>query len=140
MLFSMTAVIARRLEDAGHRPLDNRVMEFRVKSYVQHMTNLGIHPNEYETVYEVAMQIYNSQPNVGPFNVDHMIQAAKQLKAPKKVVQEVVYKKPDTKTLVSCSLCQGSKLAYRMDNGKIVGLDRDADGNIKKCEECSSDS
>jgi hypothetical protein len=136
MIQSMVAVIARRTEDAGHRPLPKEVARFRAKSYVSHMNALGISPNDYDRVYEVAVVIYNAEENKGPFGVDHLIKAARTFNETN--TKYVVFNRPQRTALVSCSTCQGSKLSYKMDGAKIVGLNRDEDGRILACQDCQN--
>jgi hypothetical protein len=88
-------------------------------------------------VYETALSIYNGKEVKGPFGVDYMIQAAKLLQETK--VDYKVYRKPERKAMVSCTTCQGSKFSYRRVGGKILGLNRNEDGTIRGCEDCTSE-
>jgi hypothetical protein len=130
----METILLRRQEDSGQRPLNNDVLSLRAASYARHMLNHGIKPHQYEKVYELAVSIYNESEIKGPFGVDFLIQAAKRLTTPTK--EYVVYEKSNKKVLVSCTACQGSKISYRWLDKKIVGINRNEDGTIKKCEDC----
>lgn len=131
----MKKVIMRRQEDAGHTQLDNNVVALRAASFYSHMEALGVKPDEYNKVYEVAARIYAESESKGPFGVDYMIRAVQ-------LIQETGtkythYSKPERKAMVSCTTCQGSKISYKRVNGKIVGLNRNEDGTIKGCEDCT---
>ncbi len=130
----MKIVLIRRQEDSGQRQLDNGVLAFRANSFVKHMESLGIAPDKYDEVYELAASIYNSKEVKGPFGVDFMIQAAKLMQ--ETTVKYKVYRKPDRTAMVSCTTCQGSKLSYKMSGKKIIGIARNEDGSVKKCEDC----
>lgn len=131
----METLLVRRHEDAGFKQLDDDTLAFRAASYASHMKANGIRPDQYNQVYELAVAIYNETENFGPFGVDYMIKAAQRLNESKR--EYVVYKKPSLKALPSCSTCQGSKLSYKMDGARIIGINRNEDGSIRKCEVCS---
>ena len=132
----METLLVRRQEDSGHKQLDDGVISFRANSYVRHMEALGIPREKYNDVYELATQIYNEQPSgTGPFGVDFMIKAAKRLTEKTKTYR--VFQKPERLAMVSCTSCQGSKLAYKKLNGKIIGVERDAKGKFMKCPDCN---
>jgi hypothetical protein len=130
----MKTVIMRRAEDSGQRQLDNAIIALRAASYVRHMEANGVLPQDYNAVYELAVAIYNEQEIKGPFGVDFMVQAAKRLQEVKIGVKS--YQKPTRRGLVSCTTCQGSKMSYKMDGDKIVGIHRDSDGKVVPCEDC----
>jgi hypothetical protein len=130
----MVAVIARRTEDAGHRPLPKDVARFRAKSYVRHLDALGISPDDYDTIYQTAVRVYNAEDNKGPFGVDHLIKAAMNFK--EGATKYAVFRRPERNSLVSCNVCQGSKIAYKFVNGKVVGVEKDDDGKLKRCVHC----
>ena len=134
-MVQMKIVLMRRQEDAGQQPLDNRILAVRAASFVSHMDSLGVPPEKYSEVYELALSIYNDSPIKGPFGVDFMIQAAKRLQEAAKPF--VIYKRPDNAVLTSCTNCQGSKISYKRAGKNIIGINRNPDGTVKKCEECS---
>lgn len=131
---AMKVVLIRRQEDAGHQQLDNKILSWRAQSFVKHLNALGITPDKYNEVYELAVSIYNSKEVKGPFGVDYMVQAAKSLQETK--VKYEVFHRPERKAMVSCTTCQGSKMSYKKVGDKIVGINRNEDGSIKKCEDC----
>jgi DNA polymerase IIIc chi subunit len=131
---TMKIVLIRRQEDSGQKPLDAKVLAFRAQSFVKHMDALGIEPDKYNDVYEIAVSIYNDKEVKGPFGVDFMVQAAKSLQEAK--VVSTIYKKNESPKLVSCTSCQGSKISYKWVGKNIVGINRNYDGSIKKCEDC----
>lgn len=113
----------------------------RIRSYAGHMAKLGIHPDQLGDVYELAVSIYNDEVTKGPFGVDYWIQAGKAIIAEKQAKVDSdnvkIFVKPvSVKRLGSCSDCDGSKLSFRREDGKIVGLNRDAKGNVMACREC----
>lgn len=130
----MENIIVRRQEEAGFRPLDDSIIAYRAMGYAKHLVGIGVAPRDFERVYEIAISIYNDTPNVGPFGVDHLVQAAKRFL--KKAIDNKVYKKPETKSLVSCISCQGTKIMFNYSEGKVLGVIRNEDGTIKHCEEC----
>lgn len=132
----MEVLIARRQEDAGMKPLPDAILSFRAASYLKHLTGLGVKPEELERVYEMAVSIYNDTAPQGPFGIDYLVQAAKRLKETGK--KYVVYEKPSTLSLPSCSSCHGSKFKYRFLDGKVIGIEKDENGKFKKCEECDN--
>ena len=126
-------VIIRRQEEAGFKPLPDDIIAFRALGYTKHLVAMGIAGKDFERVYEMAIQIYNQNPNVGPFGIDHLIQAGKNFLRVKK--GPVIYERPKKNSLVSCTTCQGTKMVFLLD-GKTKSILRNADGSIKKCEDC----
>lgn len=127
-------VLMRRQEDSGQRQLSEDIIALRAASFYSHMNSLGVSPEKYTEVYEAAVRIYNEQEIKGPFGVDHMIQAVRRMQEVSK--EYVIYKRPEGKLLGSCSRCQGSKISYNWMYDKVVGINRNPDGTVKKCEEC----
>src|SRR6478609_8976294 len=58
---AMKMVLIRRQEDSGQKQLDTKILAFRVHSFVRHMEAMGVTPDRYDEVYEIAAQIYNSK-------------------------------------------------------------------------------
>lgn len=133
----MEVLIARRQEDAGMRPLPDAILSFRAISYLKHLQGLGVTPEELEKVYELAVSIYNDTPPQGPFGIDHLVQAAKRLKEAKK--DYVVYEKPALPPKAPCKACRGTRFKYKFAAGRVIGIDKDENGNYRKCEECEND-
>lgn len=132
---AMKVVLIRRQEDSGQRQLDTKILAFRAQSFVKHMETMGVSPEKYNEVYEIALSIYNSKEVMGPFGIDFMIQAAKSFQETKTKYQ--VYARPERTALVSCNTCQGSKLSYRYNGKTAVGINREEDGSVKACEDCA---
>lgn len=130
----METILIRRQEDSGQKQLADGILALRALSYAKHMKANGINPNQYDDVYELAVSIYNESEIKGPFGVDFLIQASKRLNEINK--KYTVYKKSNKAALISCSTCQGSKLSYKFNGNKIIGLNKNEDGSVKKCEEC----
>lgn len=130
----MKFILTRRQEEAGFQPLEAKVLGFRAYGYSSHLLNLGINPEDFEYIYELAVIIYNATPPEGPFGVDHLIQAAKRFKESKK--EYVTFSRPETKGISSCTTCQGSKIEFIYREGKVVGMARDENGTVKKCPDC----
>lgn len=99
------------------------------------MDAVGIGLDRYDEVYELAVSIYNDQEIKGPFGIDFMIQAAKRLLDSGKKYE--VFERPTRKGLVSCTTCQGTKIEFKSVDGKIIGMERNEDGSIRKCAACS---
>ncbi len=131
----MEIILIRRHEESGFKPLDDEILYFRAYGYAKHLLNMGVQPKDFEYIYELATIIYNATPPQGPFGIDHLIQAAKRFKESSK--KFVTYQKPEGKKMVSCTSCQGSRIAFKYLDGKVIGMERDADGKVKACEDCS---
>lgn len=130
----MKRVLMRRTEDSGQRHLDDTIMTLRAASYVKHMEASGVSPEDYNAVYEAAVVIYNSREVKGPFSVDYMVQAAQQMSEVQIGIK--TYERPKNAGLVSCTTCQGSKISYKMDGTKIIGINKSEDGKVLPCEDC----
>lgn len=131
----MTTLINLRQEEMGFKPLPEEIEMMRAMSFVKRMSQMKIDLAHYEKVFDMAIIMYNKEDKTGPFGVDHLIKAAMRFNQLK--VEERVFVKP-TKALPSfkCPSCKGSKISYKRDGDKIVGINYEA-GNIPaKCEEC----
>jgi hypothetical protein len=100
-------------------------------SYEKHLTNLGIHPDYYDKVYELATLLYNEKEIKGPFGVDEIVQGAmkfKEINQPPKVSSEF---KLLLKERSKCDTCKGTGLIF--DKGKIR---YDSNKKAVKCGDC----
>ena len=120
----------RRSEDYGQKQLEPEVLKVRVLSYYQHLNNLGIEPNEYNKVYEMAVEIHAEDGAKGPFGITEVIRAAKRLKESKVITPSFVNKARVRAT--SCESCKGSGLKFDSSGSMMFGND----GRPLKCELC----
>lgn len=134
----MKIILMRRGEDSGQRQPDKAILSLRAASYAQHMEANGVDPRDYNAVYELAVAIYNEKEIKGPFGVDYMIQAAQRMQETSIGVK--TYQRPVRTSLVSCTTCQGSKISYKRDGDKVVGIKRGSDGKVIPCEDCNENS
>jgi predicted methyltransferase len=125
----MATFIVRRVEDTGQREPDVEIAIARAKSMERHLTGMGIHPANYDVIYEMAVQLYNQEDIKGPFGVDWVVKAAQKFN--QKLRPVVEFKKVE-KNKVECMSCSGTGLKF--DKGKIVYAD---DKKPVKCDYCN---
>lgn len=123
----------RRQEDAGFKPLDDRLLQGRSVSYEKHLTRKGVKPEDYEVIYELAVQIHAKEEFKRPFGIDHLLEAAESLyngykaNEPFKLVKKVPRK--------NCSTCKGTSLRF-LDNGQIDYEEKEGKKVAKRCDNC----
>lgn len=124
-----TQILLRRQEDSGVRPLPSELIKIRAISYERHLTNLGIEPQDYAAIYELAMQIYNADENHGAFNVDYLIKAAQRhnlLKVKKMQTVRAVKKLPHS----TCTVCRGTTLKFTQEGKTMHIAYEEIDGKL----------
>lgn len=122
--------ILRRQEDSRQKQLDNKITKALTISYERHLTNLGIHPDYYDKIYELATLIYNGKEVKGPFGIDDIIQGALKFKKSFEVVEDKTFKL-ERKVKNPCPICKGTGLKF--EKGIIV---YDSERKAVKCENC----
>lgn len=131
----MKVILMVAQQDSRHRPIPDAILSLEASSLVKHLNSMNVNPNDYEAVYLKARQIYNAVENQqSPFNVDYFIRAVSALREPTKSYKVVTA--PTEKKLLPCNTCRGSKFMPKIVSGKIVGIERDENGNFMKCKDC----
>lgn len=132
----MASFIVRRSEDSLQKQPEPLIARARCISYEKHLTNMGVHPQDYDKVYELAVQIYNETSIQGPFGIDYIIQGVRRFT--EKKVKPVVFKLEKVERH-DCSFCNGTGIKFD-SLGKIVYEEVNGKKKVQKCEECVSES
>lgn len=137
----MVKLIQSRQEVAGHKQLPYEIETFRAMSYIRSLKRVGIGVNDFEEVFDIAVEIYNKVQNQqSPFGIDYIIRAGNEFVERKKT--RTIFTKP-LKALpsYSCKDCKGSRISYKIQDGKLLGINYEmVDGKRipRKCETCAS--
>lgn len=125
--------IERRADDAQRRYMDDdKIIASTCASYEKHLSRLGIHPKDYNEVYELAVERYNEKGAFGAFGVDAVIQGAQKflaIKAPKITIEK------EQKQKQNCSVCSGTGLAF--EDGRIKYETQEGKKVAVKCQVCN---
>lgn len=125
----MATFILRRTEDAQLKQPDVEIAKVRAISYEKHLTALGINPEDYDTVYSLAVIAHNERGALGPFGIDAIIQGAQRFIQSKVTPSEHIRER---KVKVECEECNGTGLKFDF-LGKIL---YDENKKVVKCEKC----
>lgn len=122
----------RRGEDSGTKQLDVEVLMARTISCERHLTNKGIVPEDYNIVYELAVQIHVEKGANGPFGIDEILTGANEFITRKQ--QAVRFVAEEKVKKIPCEYCNGTslekvegKIQYNVVEGKKVA---------KRCVHC----
>lgn len=119
-----------------------------IESWERHLTNFGLKPKYYTKAYELAIKIYNETDfGKGPFNVNHLIQAAirlQNIEHRNRTLPVMNYFKNEQgqKLLPKesrCKQCNGTLLLFRINHEgkkKIVYEIVNNKQKPVKCPEC----
>lgn len=125
----------REREDSSQRQLDTQVLIARTVSYERHLTNLGIVPEDYTKVYELARLIYVQEGTNGPFGINEVLKGAQNLKELKKQATRF---SPEAKVdKIPCQSCDGTGLEYsRKADGSLGKIQYEVIKGKKRAKHC----
>lgn len=125
--------ISRRTEDASFR-LDSRQVALRSASLEEYLTAKNIHPDDYNKIYLMSLEIYNPSKGKRPYGIDDVVSAVKIfLDGTRKLVQPELKKvKPN------CEACNDT--GYLLKGLKPVIETRNNKKYYLKCKECQNEN
>jgi hypothetical protein len=115
---AMLSLLDRLQIDLNLPPLEKEELKLKAISFEMHLTNAGLKPEKYERAYILALKIYNETDfGKGPFNINHLIQAAMRIRAAEQraIMYPVSKPAPLQKALPPkplCEICKGTLIEF----------------------------
>lgn len=114
---ALAVFVVNRNSAAGYSA-DVEKDELKAAAIEEHLTYFGVHPTEYKRVYMKSVDLYEPYKNKGPYGIDYILQAIKEIQRPKMVQDYTEVVREET----NCMTCRdtGWKLNGLMPITEVI--------------------